>query len=126
MAREVRTKRAQPGGEDKSRSDVEAYKLAFYGGLAGEALWLSSYPLDVIKSKMQTDGLGFIPATTAGPSTEGKAASLQDQCLAKQKYATTRACIARTWQQEGVVGFWRGIGPTLARAMPVSAATFAV
>jgi len=35
-------------------------------------------------------------------------------------------CFAQTWKLEGVRGFWKGIGPTLVRAMPVSAGTFAV
>ncbi|KAK5661734.1 hypothetical protein OQA88_9834 [Cercophora sp. LCS_1] len=85
------------------RKDVPSYKVAFYGGLAGEALWLGSYPLDVIKSKMQTDGFGQ-----------------------EQKYKTMRDCFAQTWRAEGARGFWKGIGPTLLRAMPVSAGTFAV
>jgi solute carrier family 25 carnitine/acylcarnitine transporter 20/29 len=84
------------------RREVPSWKVAFYGGLAGEALWLGSYPLDVIKSKMQTDGFG-----------------------ASQKYASMRDCFAQTWRAEGARGFWKGIGPTLLRAMPVSAATFA-
>ncbi|KAK3385018.1 mitochondrial carrier domain-containing protein [Podospora didyma] len=85
------------------RKDVPSYKVAFYGGLAGEALWLGSYPLDVIKSKMQTDGFGK-----------------------DQRYKTMRDCFAQTWRAEGARGFWKGIGPTLLRAMPVSAGTFAV
>jgi len=85
------------------RKEVPSYKVAFYGGLAGEALWLSSYPLDVVKSKMQTDGFG-----------------------ASQRYKTMRDCFAQTWRAEGMRGFWKGIGPTLLRAMPVSAGTFAV
>ncbi|KAI2465962.1 mitochondrial carrier [Annulohypoxylon bovei var. microspora] len=85
------------------RSEVPAYKVAFYGGLAGEALWLASYPFDVVKSKMQTDGFG-----------------------AGMKYKTMRDCFAQTWRAEGARGFWKGIAPTLLRAMPVSAGTFAV
>ncbi len=85
------------------RKEVPSYKVAFYGGLAGEALWLASYPFDVVKSKMQTDGFG-----TA------------------QRYKTMRDCFAQTWRAEGARGFWKGIGPTLLRAMPVSAGTFAV
>ncbi|KAK4192190.1 mitochondrial carrier domain-containing protein [Podospora australis] len=85
------------------RKDVPSYKVAFYGGLAGEALWLGSYPFDVVKSKMQTDGFG-----------------------ADQKYKTMRDCFAQVWRAEGMRGFWKGIGPTLLRAMPVSAGTFAV
>ncbi|KHO01017.1 mitochondrial carrier protein (Ymc1) [Metarhizium album ARSEF 1941] len=85
------------------RRDVPAWKIALYGGLAAKALWLASYPFDVVKSKMQTDGFG--------PG---------------QKYPSMRACFAATWRADGLAGFWRGIWPTLFRAMPVSAGTFAV
>ncbi|KID62473.1 mitochondrial carnitine/acylcarnitine carrier protein, partial [Metarhizium hybridum] len=85
------------------RKEIPAWKIALYGGLAGEALWLASYPFDVIKSKMQTDGFG-----------------------PDQKYPTMRSCFAATWRADGFKGFWRGIWPTLFRAMPVSAGTFAV
>ncbi|KAJ4308803.1 carrier protein ymc1 [Neodidymelliopsis sp. IMI 364377] len=84
------------------REDISTLKVAAYGGLAGEMLWLSSYPFDVVKSKMQTDGFG-----------------------AAQKYKSMRDCFAQVWRAEGVRGFWKGIGPTLLRAMPVSAGTFA-
>jgi solute carrier family 25 carnitine/acylcarnitine transporter 20/29 len=36
-----------------------------------------------------------------------------------------RDAFAQTFRQEGLGGFWRGIGPTLLRAAPVSAGTFA-
>ena len=84
------------------RSEIPSYKIAFYGGLAGEALWLSSYPFDVVKSKMQCDGFGE-----------------------KMRYRSMSGCFKQTWRAEGVRGFWKGIGPTLLRAMPVSAGTFA-
>lgn len=85
------------------RKDIPTWKLAAYGGLAGEALWLSSYPFDIIKSKMQTDGFG-----------------------GEKKYHSMRDCFAKTFQAEGLRGFWKGIAPTLLRALPVSAGTFAV
>ena len=85
-----------------ARKEVPTWKVAAYGGLAGEVLWISSYPFDVIKSKMQTDGWG-------------------DQ----MRYRSMRHAFLTTWQQEGAIGFWRGVGPTLLRAMPVSAGTFA-
>ncbi|KAI9710470.1 MAG: hypothetical protein M1820_002606 [Bogoriella megaspora] len=85
------------------REEVSTPKVALYGGLAGEMLWLASYPLDVVKSKMQSDGFG-----------------------AQQKFSSMRDCFAKTYRGEGLVGFWKGIGPTLLRAMPVSAGTFAV
>ncbi|KAM0798639.1 mitochondrial carrier domain-containing protein [Usnea florida] len=85
------------------RDEISQVKVATYGGLAGEALWLSSYPFDVIKSKMQSDGFG-----------------------PDRRYKSMRDCFAQTWRGEGARGFWKGIGPTLLRAMPVSAGTFAV
>ncbi|CAM1503848.1 Fc.00g014390.m01.CDS01 [Cosmosporella sp. VM-42] len=85
------------------RKEIPAWKIALYGGLAGEALWLASYPLDVIKSKMQTDGFG-----------------------PNQKYSSMRDCFKQVWRAEGARGYWKGIAPTLLRAMPVSAGTFAV
>ncbi len=85
------------------RKEVPSWKVALYGGLAGEALWLCSYPFDVVKSKLQTDGLG-----------------------SDRRYKGMMDCMRQTWRGEGAKGFWRGIGPTLLRAMPVSAGTFAV
>jgi solute carrier family 25 carnitine/acylcarnitine transporter 20/29 len=84
------------------RKEISTLKIAMYGGLAGEMLWLSSYPFDVVKSKMQSDGFGEA-----------------------MKYKSMRDCFAKTYRAEGLGGFWRGIGPTLLRAMPVSAGTFA-
>lgn len=84
------------------REDISTLKVALYGGLAGEALWISSYPFDVVKSKMQSDGFGT-----------------------EQRYKSMRDCFAQTWRGEGMRGFWKGLGPTLLRAMPVSAGTFA-
>lgn len=85
------------------REEISTLKVATYGGLAGEVLWLGSYPLDVVKSKMQSDGFG-----------------------AQQKYAGMVDCFKKTFAAEGLGGFWKGIGPTLLRAMPVSAGTFVV
>lgn len=85
------------------REEISSINVATYGGLAGEVLWLSSYPFDVVKSKLQCDGFG-----------------------AEKKFAGTIDCFKKTYAAEGLVGFWKGIGPTLLRAMPVSAGTFAV
>ncbi|KAK4203508.1 putative mitochondrial carrier [Triangularia verruculosa] len=85
------------------RKEVPSWKVAVYGGLAGEVLWLGSYPFDVVKSKMQTDGFGT-----------------------EKRYKNMRDCFGQVWRREGVRGFWKGLGPTLLRAMPVSAGTFAV
>ncbi|KAK1538306.1 hypothetical protein CPAR01_08419 [Colletotrichum paranaense] len=86
----------------KDRRELASWKIAVCGGLAGEALWLGSHPLDVIKSKMQSDGFGR-----------------------GQKYLTMRDAFRQTWREGRFRGLFRGLVPALLRAMPVSAGTFA-
>lgn len=88
--------------EQKKRSEISSWKFALCGGLAGEMLWLLSHPLDVIKSKMQSDGFGD-----------------------NQRYKTMREAFRSTWRTGGVRGLFNGLGPALLRALPVSAGTFA-
>lgn len=84
------------------RDDIPTWKLMSFGALAGEALWLASYPLDVVKSQFQGDKFG--PA-------------------ARYKGAIDAA--RQTWKTLGFRGFWVGLVPTLLRALPASACTFA-
>ncbi|KAL8964033.1 MAG: hypothetical protein Q9197_007024, partial [Variospora fuerteventurae] len=60
------------------RSSISAPLIALYGGIAGEALWLASYPFDVVKSKMQSDGFGT-----------------------EMRYGSMRACFRQVWREEG-------------------------
>ncbi len=77
--------------------------LLVAGGLAGIATWLSTYPFDVLKSVVQT-----LPENT--PSNQ-----LKMSYIAKIHY-----------RQHGFKWFFTGLGPTLVRAVPVSAVTFYV
>ncbi|KAI9046348.1 mitochondrial carrier protein [Aspergillus affinis] len=86
----------------KKRHELPNWQIAVCGGLAGEALWLLSHPLDVIKSKMQSDGFG-----------------------PDQKYRSLRHAFQQTWAVGRIRGLFQGLGPALLRAMPVSAGTFA-
>ncbi|KAJ1900716.1 Mitochondrial carrier protein ymc2 [Kickxella alabastrina] len=86
----------------KSRSELSSGLVCLYGAAAGFAMWLTSYPIDVIKSKLQTDGFS------------GNA----------RKYSGTVDCAKKIMAQEGVKGFFRGITPCLLRAAPANAATF--
>lgn len=85
------------------REEIPTPELLFSGAVAGNALWLSSYPLDVIKSNIQSDGFG------AASKYNG------------QIGAATKAI----WLSSGARGFWKGIVPCLLRAVPCSAGTFA-
>lgn len=66
------------------------------------------YPLDVIKSRLQTDGL---------PSQAGTPA---------KKYAGAVDCARQLWKEAGVKGFFRGLTPTMIRSPVVNGVTFAV
>ena len=57
-------------------------------------LWAVIYPIDMIKSRMQTDGFSL---------KEG------------QKYRSTLDCVRTVWRTEGISAFTRGLGPTLIR-----------
>jgi Mitochondrial carrier protein. len=89
--------------ENKKRDELPKWQIACCGALVGEVLWVANYPLDVIKSKMQTDYFGE-----------------------KRQYRNTLDAVQQTWKAYGLKAFFRGLTPTLVRAIPVSAGTFTV
>jgi solute carrier family 25 carnitine/acylcarnitine transporter 20/29 len=86
-----------------SRDQIPTWRLAVYGATAGYVLWLGSYPLDVIKSRLQSDF---------------RADGLR-------KYHGGWDCVKKTWMEGGMRAFWKGIVPTMLRAAPASGGTFA-
>ncbi|KAJ2514788.1 Mitochondrial carrier protein ymc2 [Coemansia sp. RSA 1939] len=95
----VQRKMAESG---LARSELSSGLVCLYGAAAGFAMWLTSYPIDVVKSKLQTDGF----------SAESR------------KYSGSIDCVRKIMKQEGVGGFFRGITPCILRAAPANAATF--
>jgi len=75
----------------------------FAGGLAGVVSWGSIVPLDVVKTRLQTDA-----------------------CLpvGLREYSGIGDCFQKTFQEEGIRGLTRGTFPLLLRAFPVNAVTF--
>ncbi|CAO3640672.1 unnamed protein product [Mucor hiemalis] len=86
----------------EKRSDLPTWKVCAFGASAGYAMWFTIYPMDAIKSKLQTDG--FTAET--------------------RQYSSALDCARKTFAKEGAAGFFRGIGPCLLRAAPVNAVTF--
>jgi len=72
------------------------------GGAAGFGFWGLWYPLDIIKTRMQTDET--IPE--------------------KRKYKNTLDCIQKTLKNEGYKAFWKGYVPSIVRAIPINASIF--
>ena len=81
--------------------------LLMAGGLAGCCSWCANYPVDVVKSRIQADGI----------YKDGKF---------HYKYAGYADCIKKSLTEEGWHFFFRGLTPTLLRAFPTNAATFTV
>ncbi|XP_070449331.1 mitochondrial basic amino acids transporter isoform X3 [Equus przewalskii] len=77
-------------------------KLLLAGGTSGILSWLSTYPVDVVKSRLQADGLRGAP-----------------------RYRGILDCVRQSYRAEGWRVFTRGLASTLLRAFPVNAATFA-
>ncbi|KAK9481196.1 mitochondrial carrier domain-containing protein [Lipomyces japonicus] len=85
-----------------TRTEIPGWRLCIYGGGAGYAMWLTSYPIDVVKSRMQTDAID----------------------RAGRTFANTIDCTKQTFRSFGIKGFFRGFVPTMLRAAPVNASTF--
>jgi len=85
------------------RDQISPGSAVLYGAAAGYALWGAIYPIDVIKSRMQTDG--FSPS-------DG------------QKYRSALHCARTVWKTEGISAFTRGLLPTLIRSPFANGATF--
>ncbi|KAI9497839.1 mitochondrial carrier domain-containing protein [Zychaea mexicana] len=76
---------------------VTGPKVIVAGGIAGIIAWCSTYPADVIKTRIQ-----------ASPG----------------EYKSMIDCARRCYQAEGIGIMFRGLFPTLLRAFPSNAATF--
>ncbi|EAW74382.1 solute carrier family 25 member 45 [Homo sapiens] len=84
-----------PEGQNPSSATV-----LVAGGFAGIASWVAATPLDVIKSRMQMDG------------------------LRRRVYQGMLDCMVSSIRQEGLGVFFRGVTINSARAFPVNAVTF--
>ena len=73
------------------------------GAAAGVATWTVTYPVDVVKTACQT-----LPEGT------------------HYKDGTATAVAMRIYRKHGAMAFFRGIGPTVVRAIPSNAVTFLV
>ncbi|KAM5169846.1 solute carrier family 25 member 48 isoform 2-T2 [Callospermophilus lateralis] len=70
------------------------------GGMAGAISWGTATPMDVVKSRLQADGVYL------------------------NKYKGVLDCISQSYQQEGLKVFFRGITVNAVRGFPMSAAMF--
>lgn len=85
-----------PGPDGKPADDLSLTAVMAAGGGAGVAMWVAVFPVDTIKSRLQSaDGRPTIGGTISGLYRNG-----------------------------GIRAFFPGFGPAIARAVPANAATF--
>ncbi|SCU97247.1 LAMI_0F09384g1_1 [Lachancea mirantina] len=80
----------------KNEDELSVANVCIAGGVAGVSMWLGVFPIDTLKTKLQS-GSGSMSMTGA----------------AREIY------VAR-----GIKGFFPGVGPALLRSFPANAATF--
>jgi solute carrier family 25 carnitine/acylcarnitine transporter 20/29 len=99
--------------------------LLLAGGVAGILGWIVTFPFDVLKTRMQAVD---IPGTGTGTSAGSRASSSTSSAISQRPFpppGTWRT--ARTMYAEPDGGpriFWRGLMPTIIRAVPVNMAVF--
>ncbi|KAI0630448.1 mitochondrial carrier [Trametes polyzona] len=89
----------------KGESTLASHSLAALltaGGMAGIAGWVVTFPFDVVKTRMQS-------TAAAAPNNP---------------YHTTWSTICASYRAEGLGVFFRGLAPTIVRAIPVNMVTF--
>lgn len=85
-------------------SDLSPLKIMFAGGMGGIGYWGITFPLDVIKSSMQTDST----------------------IKAERQYSGFVDCAKQIFRRRGIRGFYKGFTPCILRSFPSNAACFLV
>ncbi|GAA5994246.1 hypothetical protein JCM5350_001820 [Sporobolomyces pararoseus] len=96
---------------DSDSSPTSTTRILVAGGMAGIVGWGITFPIDVVKTKMQSTSLPH--PSSASSSTP-------------HPYATIRSSFKSAYQEGGYRVFVAGLGPTLVRSVPVNMVTFAV
>lgn len=91
----VKRRRTPLDANGKPSGDLSLTAVMTAGGAAGVAMWIPVFPVDTLKSRLQ--------------STEG---------------STIGGTFRALWAQGGYRAFFPGFGPAMARAVPANAATF--
>ncbi|CAE6451974.1 unnamed protein product [Rhizoctonia solani] len=108
-------------------------RLMISGGVAGIAGWVFTFHLDSIKTRVQS--INYSPPAshshssspylnTSAPGVHAMALARGYSGTASSPYRTTWSTMMYMYRVEGLRSFWKGLCPTIVRAIPVNMATF--
>ena len=83
-----------------SKSEVPLIYPCIFGAISGSFFWLSCFPFDVVKSRIQSDD------------------------CSNRKYKNILSTFSIIYNSSGIGGFFKGIGPCLVRAPIGNSLTF--
>ena len=103
---------------------VAKYKVLLYGGIAGVVTWVSIFPLDVVKTRVQTQEWLVAEPERRPLLTERSESGDLVRKEMRRKGAIEIA--KQAYREEGVAVFFRGLGICTVRGFIVSAVQFFV
>ncbi|KAM7197159.1 Mitochondrial carrier domain containing protein [Naviculisporaceae sp. PSN 640] len=113
---------AADGGTSSSNSNAASVLLC--GGLAGIVTWASIFPLDVIKTRVQTQVLNA--ETTSMNGAQTPLLQTASTTIRKKKPLGAWEITKQTYAEGGIKPFFRGLGVCSVRAFIVNAVQWAV
>jgi solute carrier family 25 carnitine/acylcarnitine transporter 20/29 len=123
--------------QQQGQASSSAVKILVCGGVAGVATWASIFPLDVIKTRVQTQELTDAPSLQRSGASQRRITSNERSSLipctldesaqpAKASRKGAWAIARMAYRADGIRVFFRGIGVCCARAFVVNAVQWSV
>ena len=112
---------------NNNSDSIKAAAIPIAGGLAGASAWFFSFPLDCVRAGvqgrdlLQSSGTGTISNSNAG--TIMKQQQLGGLGQRRQTGGAVQVFL-NLIQTKGIMGLYRGVGPSIARAFLVSGSRF--
>jgi len=99
--------------------------LLLAGGAAGIIGWLGTFPFDVLKTRIQAQTQTQMQTQTSDLDAHHRAAARAGTSPSPSPSSSSLWRAARElYAEAGARGFWRGLAPTIVRAVPVNMAVF--